>query len=163
MSFTTAPFSHNAVPSAQAVFDEVVEHLMRQGAPARKSTYGACLYRSKERKCAVGFLISDEVYTPKMEERGICDLLDNFGKELPSYFFTHKDLLLDLQTAHDSWSSESSSKLTFREHILAECIAIALRHNLEWMEVKFHYGKYKKAPIVGPDLNHVPEMIGEPS
>lgn len=163
MSYAIPPFNSDAIPSAQSVFDEVVGHLMRQGAPARKSTYGACLYRSEERKCAVGFLIPDEAYVPEMEERGVCELLDKFGKVLPAYFSLHKGLLLDLQTAHDTWSSESSSRLTFREHILAETIAVALRHKLEWMEAKFMFGKYKKAPVIGPDLENVPAMVGEPS
>ena len=51
----------------QELFDKIATHLLTQGARS-ESSIGRCLYRGDfGSKCAVGCLISDEEYDPKME------------------------------------------------------------------------------------------------
>ena len=51
--------------TAQEVFDQVTQHLLKQGKAARSGT-GACRYRVETRgeilKCAAGCLIADDEY-----------------------------------------------------------------------------------------------------
>lgn len=116
--------------SMQAIFDKIVNHLVTQGEPSgRYSQYESdyvCLYRSYGSKgqptmCAVGRLISDEVYakhfdhddedknklerisaTNEMVKRAVVD-------SNPGILFTPQDfaLLADCQTAHDQAARES--------------------------------------------------------
>lgn len=57
----------------QIVFDRVIKHLVKQGVPARDTEENACSYRTtvngKVLKCAVGCLISDKNYSPKLENK----------------------------------------------------------------------------------------------
>lgn len=50
----------------QEVFDKVATHLLKQG--SRSEFGGGCAYRSPDGKmCAVGCLLQDEQYSPKLE------------------------------------------------------------------------------------------------
>lgn len=81
----------------QEIFDTVVTHL-RSMPRQSKNNYGPCKYRSFDGlKCAVGCLIPDELYTPKMEGGDVESLYDNF--DLPHE--EHLSLLLRLQAMHD--------------------------------------------------------------
>lgn len=52
----------------QSLFDRVVEHLYKQGRQAMSAAAGGCAYRGDNGlKCAVGCLIADEHYDPRME------------------------------------------------------------------------------------------------
>lgn len=91
----------------QEVFDFVVKMLHGQGG---KSTNGLiCMYRAANgRKCALGWLIPDEEYDPKMEcnilipsvgRLGVCEASDCFvGPE----FKNNAYLIRALQLAHDN-------------------------------------------------------------
>lgn len=56
--------------TAQEVFDQITQHLLRQGKAARSGT-GACRYRVELKgevlKCAAGCLIADDEYDSKWE------------------------------------------------------------------------------------------------
>ena len=95
----------------QNTFDTVVRHLAQQGGPSRG--FSKCLYRSSDgRKCAVGCLIPDSMYTPEMEGCMARSLITRFPElevKLGSNW-AQLDPLMRLQMAHDSspyaWRSE---------------------------------------------------------
>lgn len=88
----------------QDVFDAVVRHLISQGRPAIDEN-GSCRYRTASGlSCAVGGIMSDEVYEPDLEHTAICSLI-NAGR-IPKW--RKKDfsaILADLQRVHDNLSS----------------------------------------------------------
>lgn len=83
----------------QEIFDVVATHLLAQGAKSVGWT-GECLYRGpKGLKCAIGVLISDELYSPEIEGASISCL--RFDVYLP---FINRDkfpFLEKLQRVHD--------------------------------------------------------------
>jgi hypothetical protein len=86
----------------------VSAHLLTQGAKSEKLEGSldvtSCMYRGPEgRKCAVGILIPDEVYTSDMEYHTIITLLRDHGDVLPEFFKEHYRLLCALQIVHDAW------------------------------------------------------------
>lgn len=86
----------------QQVFDHVVRHLINQGAPA-VTHHGACKYRMPNgTSCAVGCLIPEDRYDPRMEGITIEDLATRYP-----HLGIRSDLvplLRDLQEVHDDWS-----------------------------------------------------------
>ncbi len=86
--------------NAQQIFDTVVEHLAAQKVRCANEK-GECLYRGpKGRKCAIGCLIPDEVYEPRME-RLSPDLIPlAFPEEMRAQACI--ELMCALQAAHDS-------------------------------------------------------------
>lgn len=95
----------------QQIFDIVKNHLLTQG----KRSYGCaggstsigCKYRLGELKCAVGVLIPDELYRPKMEGRSVAALISFVDSNpsqyrLPEWFKEHRHLLEKLQVIHDT-------------------------------------------------------------
>lgn len=60
----------------QAFYDDVVNHLRKQGCKSLSEKEGFCRYRGKNQtKCAIGGIIPDELYFPGLENkniRGIC-------------------------------------------------------------------------------------------
>jgi hypothetical protein len=103
----------------QEIFDTVATHLFTQGKKA-VNYKGSCVYRAGDgSKCAVGVLIPDDHYNVKMETGGIHTLLAYHSDEIPSFFKSNKDLLVDLQHVHDEaypvckdkvWDSTESMK-----------------------------------------------------
>lgn len=81
--------------TAQAVFDQIATHLLRQ--QERSATNDTCDYRDGNgNACAVGCLMTDEEYLgtyQAYEGEGVCGLPGDFGD--------HFDLLGELQTLHD--------------------------------------------------------------
>lgn len=93
----------------QEIYDRVAEHLLTQ---QKRSIgeLGACVYRSPEGlKCAVGCLISDEAYSPKIEgtyvrEQSVQEALRESGvKPLTEQVVF---LLEGLQACHDDFYPE---------------------------------------------------------
>ena len=86
--------------TAQEVFDQITQHLLKQGKAARSAT-GACRYRTETAegvlKCAAGCLIADEEYDPFVEGTAWNDLVN--GRKVPS---AHCKLIRDFQIIHDS-------------------------------------------------------------
>lgn len=90
--------------SRQEIFDIVSSNLLMQGDKSLRES-GGCAYRGKDgKKCAVGWLIPDEEYTPRMEYTSFSDekirpvLEKRIGRKL-----THLDerLLMQLVECHD--------------------------------------------------------------
>lgn len=83
--------------SAQEVFDFVLGKLREQKVQARNVYNTVCAYRGAGGcKCAVGWLIPDEVYSEQMEGNRVGALALEGG------FEEHMDLLIQLQYAHDA-------------------------------------------------------------
>ena len=90
---------------AQEIFTTATKHLLKQGARAEtedpRTHIAGCMYRAPDgKKCAVGCLIPDKLYDPRMEKKGVSVLLENFPN-LPKYFEENLELLKDLQDIHD--------------------------------------------------------------
>ena len=82
----------------QQVYDTVAEHLLTQGRASSYDDVG--WYRGlNNHKCAIGCLIPDDKYDPRMEGRGVQSLMHNFPGALPP---VDSILLQHLQTAHDT-------------------------------------------------------------
>lgn len=104
----------------QEIYDTVVRHLYEQGHQALTKEAGICAYRTaRGDKCAVGVLIPDNLYVPKMEGRA-CDSLLNKFPALKAMFPDHDalPLLENLQSVHDfenNWDSNGLSGLGIHE------------------------------------------------
>ena len=86
--------------TAQEVFDQVTQHLLKQGKAARSGT-GACRYRVETQgeilKCAAGCLIADDEYNEKFEGYSWSTLV-----RLHAITGYHDDLITSLQKMHDT-------------------------------------------------------------
>lgn len=113
----------------QELFDKVVLGVAAQGRKSHRG--GQCKFRSTDEggrvlKCAAGFLIPDEVYTPEMERTGLIKIASTGGVEfLPN----QAQLVSDLMEAHDSAHEE------FREDFLASAARVAIRFGLAMPEI----------------------------
>lgn len=93
------------------IFDFVAAHLIRQGKQSRNASagsfYNSCLYRGPYgTSCAIGCLIKDEFYDPKMEGSLLsCSSMvrDAVAKSIGRELTPHtKDVLSALQHIHDA-------------------------------------------------------------
>lgn len=92
----------------QEIYDQVAKHLLTQKRASRAMVNGRflCMYRGDNGdRCAIGCLISDESYSPKMEQAGFLEpelfgALESAGVEL--YGLTIQ-LLDKLRDTHDNW------------------------------------------------------------
>ena len=88
--------------TAQEVFTQVKDHLLKQGERSMLSTYDVqCAYRGEGGKsCAAGCLMSDE------EAKGIPEP-ESWKSLVESGYVTdsHRDLITELQDIHDDLSS----------------------------------------------------------
>lgn len=86
--------------NAQEIFDTIVQHLHDTPRQAANST-GLCRYRTEDGlKCAVGTLITDEEYEPRMDKLGVVTEVHREGL-LPERLTSHVSLLRRLQSVHD--------------------------------------------------------------
>ena len=85
--------------TAQEVFDQITQHLIRQGKAAKSAT-GACRYRVETAegvlKCAAGCLIADDEYNREWENTYWPVLVED--KFVPD---SHERLIYKMQTIHD--------------------------------------------------------------
>ena len=86
--------------TAQEVFDQITQHLLKQGKAARSAT-GSCRYRTEVQgevlKCAAGCLIADDEYDSKFEG-------DTWRVLVRLHVITgyHEELITSLQKMHDT-------------------------------------------------------------
>lgn len=94
----------------QTMFDTVVAHLLTQNSVS-VSTTGACVYRGPDnKKCAIGCIIPDEMYTVDLEGKEVNLLVNNplFSVELTTYLSQFNlGLLVRLQQIHDAHNPSS--------------------------------------------------------
>ena len=93
--------------TAQEVFDQVVQHMLRQGEPAISDS-GTCSYRydtgDRVLKCAAGCLIADSEYCKYFD-----DAYDSSWSSLVNEGLvpnTHVKLITELQHIHDKSSPD---------------------------------------------------------
>ncbi|MFP4891261.1 hypothetical protein [Paraburkholderia sp. EG304] len=92
----------------QDVFDVVAWHLLRQNAQATLPNTARCMYRAPDgKRCAIGWLIPDDVYVSNIEFFGVRDLVELFSEqphavEFAKFLSSHMLLLRDLQGMHDA-------------------------------------------------------------
>jgi hypothetical protein len=95
----------------QKMFDMVVRHLLGQRAKA-VDELGQCRYRAPDgRRCAIGSLVTDAVYSPLMEGRGaghqiVVGVLEAAGYVVLGPTGVGEGFLRDLQHIHDNESVE---------------------------------------------------------
>lgn len=117
---------------AQDIFNIVITHLIRQGEPAisYNGDSAICCYRDAHgRSCAVGCLIPDEAYDPRMENQSVCSVIDADFPGVPKYFKDHLQLLSDLQGLHDNVHEFNSGYKLNRRFVL-EVLSIARHRGL---------------------------------
>jgi hypothetical protein len=114
----------------QDVFNTVAKHLLAQNARSENRdadpSSNTCMYRGTDgMKCAIGCLIPDEVYEPRMEKHGVGRLLDGFpqiGKLLGVEEPDDRYFLAELQEIHD---------VSLPGEWRADLVGFAHAHNLE--------------------------------
>jgi len=107
----------------QQTFDIVVKGLAAQGFEQAKDphAWGSCMYRDdKGRKCAAGQFIPDELYDPEIEFMGSIGCLITSSPVYHWYVDSgladhDRELLIDLQAAHDTADDPQHVKLLLRE------------------------------------------------
>lgn len=110
----------------QEVFDIIVKGLRKQGKPSLSETEGMCLYRGPSNsKCAVGLLIKDSEYTPKMEGKSLYSIMNSYSSL--DRFRPNESLLEAMQKLHDTSAINNSLWL---EHMEAGYNWVAERFNL---------------------------------
>ncbi len=95
--------------------EHIWNHLVKQGQQSKSTDF--CLYRNGVLKCAVGALISDDVYVPALEECGTvysAPVIDAVEKSIKRKLIDDFEirLLYHLQCAHDlndSWVGDKSN------------------------------------------------------
>jgi hypothetical protein len=119
------------LPSAQEVFDIVVNHLFTQGRPAYDGVQN-CMYRAPDGlRCAVGVLIPGDLYDKEFEgDTADCVIQKLFDKELADWR-EHKRLLLALQEVHDECFviSRGTFRIRYLRHRLLD---VAAEFSLEY-------------------------------
>jgi hypothetical protein len=93
----------------QEVYDFVLTKIREQGTDSSDEDGDFCAYRGHENtKCAIGHMIPDDLYDPKMEKFPVDELLHKFNLENPTTNSIISELLLSLQHAHDSASAREN-------------------------------------------------------
>ncbi|MGF6978989.1 hypothetical protein QFZ94_007504 [Paraburkholderia sp. JPY465] len=116
---------------AQDVFDIVAWHLLRQNAQATLPGTAKCMYRAPDgKRCAIGWLLPDEVYSPSLEFFGVRDLVAMLyetphGGQFAQFLFEHMPLLRDLQGTHDARAPHEwpgALRMIAQQHSLRETV-----------------------------------------
>lgn len=93
----------------QAIFNTVWNHFIAEGNPPSISAEGRCRYRTEDgKKCAIGILIPDELYSEALEgssAKGICDFAD-IRAALDVHDSTDINYLNQIQFAHDGAAAD---------------------------------------------------------
>lgn len=95
--------------STQDVFDVIAWSLLRQHARSRNVILGKafCRYRAADgRRCAIGFILPDELYCERLEGLAVNDLAHTLnsierGRRFAALLYRDLELLTVLQRMHD--------------------------------------------------------------
>lgn len=92
-------------PTNQSVFTRSVRFLLKQGKPSVtriKRSESKCAYRGNNNtRCAIGAVLPDLLYDPRMEGKDALALLHNYPKVEEHFKYVTNSLLWDMQAAHD--------------------------------------------------------------
>lgn len=126
----------------QAVFNQVITHLAKQGKPASNGA-GSCMYRDGELRCAIGSLIKDEFYSPALERHSIHDSKVKHAVEqslgVEDFSYQDEKFLAELQyNLHDEYANKYESdylvikdKPTYLSWFIERAHMLALKYGLE--------------------------------
>ena len=113
--------THKTFSSRQEIFDYVTPLLFKQGERSMLEGGTTCAYRGEDgMRCAVGFLIPDELYFDGLEGKSAMDV--DITKLLNNVILTDDHLCLfltDLQDVHDGWASGEKADLFHRFQTVA--------------------------------------------
>ena len=124
----------------QAVLDYVVPLMLKQGKPSMDGN-SHCKYRSgthgETLRCALGFLIEDDRYTPSMEDKSptiVGQMAPTSNPIWQKAFSTEMGFLCDLQDCHDTSAVECAFNptLNFNSEFLRLAKRLAKTYNLKW-------------------------------
>ncbi len=107
----------------QDVFDIVAGCLLRQNARATAFDGVKCMYRAPDgKRCAIGWVMPDEVYHQTLEFLGVRDLAmqminTNYADAFARFLYAHMDMLRDLQEMHDA---RQPSEWPVALHVIAQ-------------------------------------------
>lgn len=125
----------------QESFNHICRNLIAASAPSvywNDPLEKICQYRGEDGvKCAVGWLIPDEYYTPLMEGKGVLRLLDKhpeLRREVPLFQPWHIDDLVTLQEIHDDAALKWHDGMDWGSIMRANLAKFATHNNLK-MEV----------------------------
>jgi hypothetical protein len=116
----------NKPQSNQEVFDTVIAHLRQQGVRAVGTCNAGptCAYRGQNgTKCAVGVLLPDALYDPRMEGFDIEMLYEDFPKVIEHFSNVNMALLRELQCVHDNYLPDEASEITANFERQAQLVA----------------------------------------
>ena len=114
----------------QEIFNTAYLGVLSQGGPSLASN-GYCAYRGKHnRKCGVGWVISDETAAQwdKLTSPDIECILHDQAEELEPWMLESGDILCQIQTAHDNATKESNRR--FLRDFKSRMALVAAKHNL---------------------------------
>lgn len=126
----------------QEIFDKAVDGMLKQGEQSYDRDQG-CVYRHPSGlKCAVGHLISDDIYDPEMDNRvgstSIREIVVAFPV-LPHWMRDNVDLLTELQEVHDSNRSWAADGPTL--DMRSELRDVAALHGLTFDPSKYTWAE----------------------
>jgi len=115
--------------TGQEIFNKSVSGLLNQGKQSNDEFGDSCMYRGNEEgsKCAIGHLIDDNLYTPKIEGHTFRCLVGTEPVLLTSCGIDVEydnvfELCIMLQIIHDEYNSTDSP---FNQYIIRQCTALA--------------------------------------
>ena len=92
--------------TAQEVFDQIAEHLLKQGKKSQTIT-GSCKYRGPDGlRCAAGCLLGDDEYDPQFEDRTWWTVLSMLSVTYGISVYSHDALISQTQEIHDSYTPD---------------------------------------------------------
>lgn len=92
----------------QQIFDQVAQHLLKQGRRCVRLG-GGCVYRGPNgMKCAAGALIDDDEFNPRLDSSGLTWLMAVAGGLVPA---AHANFVRGLQNLHDQELGQFEPKL----------------------------------------------------
>lgn len=111
--------------NTQEAFNRAVAGVIKQGRPSVDAA-GRCLYRGPDGlRCAVGWLIPDELYEPEMEGVNTNWLRVMWPRAMSAC--DNRFLVRELQEAHD-WASMRGD---FLREFKKQCRGVAARYGLD--------------------------------
>lgn len=128
-------------PTRQQTFDAVARHLFKQGRMSMDlksgDVVGSCRYRSKDGcRCAIGAVIPDDRYDPRMEGLMADALLKNFPEVCDALPLDGR-FLVDLQQTHDedsNWLTTDTMQRALERTALAHRLKPAIVHTLSFAD-----------------------------
>lgn len=116
--------------NTQEAFEYSVRHLASQGGPSYG--YENCLYRSRTpgKKCAIGWLIPDDLYDAEFEVMTLYSLMETLSDSKIFYGLEFK-FLKDLQLAHDRFFPFVNSTALWESNFKQAFETVGRMHSLD--------------------------------